>query len=101
VARWATTEDDRSEAAYRAFPPGTWGLVAFGIAVGIGLITGVGATLFGQSVAPSAETSKLQEASWALGIAAGCLFFATSITISRAARRLMERDRERTTDSQP
>src|SRR5262245_53372894 len=106
LSRWrggamATSDEDRSEAAYRAFPPATWGLVAFGVAVGIGLITGVGVMLFGQSVAPSAENSKLQEAAWAFGIAAGSLFFATSITISKAARRLMERGRAEASSSQP
>jgi hypothetical protein len=89
-----TSEHERRDWASRAFPPETWGFVAFLVATLIGVITGFGIDLFGHAISRAADEDALAEATWLLGIATGLFFFATSLTIVMAARRLLERGRD-------
>ena len=74
------------------FPPETWGAVSAVVGVIIGVLVGFGVDLFGYAIATGPwAPAKLKAAAWILGAAAGLSFFAISVTVAVASRRLADR----------
>jgi hypothetical protein len=86
------TAKGHQDRANGVFPPEIWGALSAVVSVIIGVLVGFGIDLFGYAIAtvPWAP-AKLKAAPWILGAAAGLSFFALSVTVAVAARRLAER----------
>jgi ABC-type antimicrobial peptide transport system permease subunit len=86
------TAKGHQDRANGVFPPEIWGALSAVVSVIIGVLVGFGIDLFGYAIATGPwAPAKLKAAAWILGAAAGLSFFALSVTVAVAARRLAER----------
>jgi ABC-type antimicrobial peptide transport system permease subunit len=85
------TAKGHQDRANDVFPPEIWGALSAVVSVIIGVLVGFGIDLFGYAIATGPwAPAKLKAAAWILG-AASLSFFALSVTVAVAARRLAER----------
>jgi ABC-type antimicrobial peptide transport system permease subunit len=86
------TAKGHQDRANGVFPPEIWGALSAVVSVIIGVLVGFGIDLFGYAIATGPwAPAKLKAAAWILGAAGGLSFFALSVTVAVAARRLAER----------